>query len=139
MDELAPQDLWDLMLPEIEIAIAERPDDPAQVARVMHRLERMLLDVANLLKDVNLDRYEAELAFSRARNEGVAEFAERHQVTVAKALADVRAEPFKRAWDAQCALFRHVSDVQRALQSKHFGLMNLNRNLASAMFEAGRR
>lgn len=134
-----PTQAWPEMRTRAEALVSERPDDPARVALVMHYCEGLLLEVADLLARINNDRYDAQRAYSSRRAAAIAKHGQHYAVTIARAIADQEAEPERRAWDAQRALFHHVEDVQTALKQKHFGLMNINKNMQSVMFERGRQ
>lgn len=122
-----------------EELITQRPEDPAGVAMAMHQIEQLLLEIADFFLRVNNERYDAERAHSRRFHAALAQHAERHPVTVARALAAVDAEPEKREYDAKRALFHYCEDTQKALKQKHFGLMNVNKNLHSVMYQQGSR
>lgn len=122
-----------------EALVSERPDDPGRVANIMHEVEMLMLEIADYLNNLNHQRYTAGRAHSKRRNAALSVHGKSYGVTIARALADVDALPEQAAWDALRAAYHYAEDTQKALQTKHYGLMNVNKNMQSVMFERGRR
>lgn len=132
--------VWPRLHSRAETLLLTNPGDPVGVAGLMYDLNLLILEVAELALVANSDRYAAETTYKRVFNTAL----DKHAATVslvafAKAKAELDALEAKEAWDYQRALYHHIEDVQKALQTKHFGLMNINKNIQSALFDGGRR
>jgi hypothetical protein len=135
----ATAETWRPLQARAESLVAERPEDPAAIAGLMYRIEQLLIEIANYLIVLNNERYDAERAHARRFNAALAHHGKSYQVSIARAMAVTDAEPEKAEHDAKRALFHYAEDTQKALSTKHYGLMNINKNLASVMFQQGAR
>lgn len=131
--------VWAGIRDRAEAMINERPDDPGRVDQAKHEVEVLLIEIADYLNVLNNDRYRKERAYSKRKNAAMAGYAKQgYQATIARAMAEVDAETEKAEWDALRAAYHYCEDTQKALQTKHYGLMNSNKNMQSVMFSRGR-
>lgn len=138
MTERTTRDEWAELADRAEALIEQEAHDPARFQPLMHEVHVLLLDIAGLLARLNDERYAAEREWSRVRNVTMGRYLEQG-ATFARAAADVAALEVREKADDLKVIFHHAEDTQKALQSKHFALMNVNRGMQSAMFEGGRR
>lgn len=129
---------WQAIAHRSEAVVEQAADDPGALVPLMHECHVLLLDIARLLARLNDERYTAEREFVRVRSVTMGRFIEQG-ATFARAAADVAALDARAAADEVKVLFHHAEDTQKALQAKHYALMNVNRGIQSAMFEGGRR
>lgn len=138
MDEMTTREEWQELALRAEAVVEQSADDPGALVPLMHECHVLLLDVARLLARLNDERYAAEREFVRVRSVTMGRFIEQG-ATFARAAADVAALDARASADELKVLFHHAEDTQKAIQAKHYALMNVNRGMQSAMFEGGRR
>lgn len=129
---------WQELTHRAEAVIQQEAHDPAAFQPLMHECHVLLLDIGMFLSRLNDERYEAEREWARVRNVTMARYIEQG-ATFARAHGDVAALDQRKKADDLKVIFHHAEDTQKALQAKHYALMNINRGLQSAMFEGGRR
>lgn len=129
---------WQELTDRAEAIVQQEASDPTRFQPLMHECHVLLLDIAALLARLNDERYAAEREWSRVRNVTMGRHIE-NGPTFARAAADVAALDARKAADDLKVIYHHAEDTQRALQAKHYSLMNINKGLQSAMFEGGRR
>lgn len=106
------------------------PDTPLEVDQHLRALEDMGFAIADLLRQVNNARYDAEITHAREYNTAFTRHMETQKVVaVAKALAELDASDAHAALLHTKAVFHHAEDTNRALGRKHFGLMNTNKGI----------
>lgn len=107
-----------------------RPDTPLELDHLLRDLEDLGFEIADLLRQVNDARYDAEVAHAKAYNTAFARHMETQKVVaVAKALAEIDAADAHADLLHTKAVFHHAEDTNRALGRKHFGLMNTNKGI----------
>lgn len=137
MSEPATSEEWSALSLRAEAVVEQNASDPGAFQPLMHECHVLLLDIARLLARLNDERYAAEREWARVRNVAMVRYIE-HGATFARAQGDVAALDARKAADDLKVVYHHAEDTQRALQAKHYALMNLNRGLQSAMYEGGR-
>ena len=138
MSEPTTADEWRELTHRAEAVIEQEASDPGRFQPLMHECHVLLNDIAALLARLNDERYAAEREWTRVRSVTMGRFIEQG-ATFARAAADVAALDARKAADDLKVIFHHAEDTQKALQAKHFALMNVNRGYQSAMYEGGRR
>lgn len=133
-------EVWPELRARAEQLREDTPDTPAEVDRLMRRIEDLSFELADFLVIVNGERYDAEIAHSKRYQAGVAKHGRvERSVTVAKALAEIDAETEYATLLAKKAIYHHVEDISRALGRKHYGLMNTNKGIQAMLGSHGRR
>ncbi|MFC7431014.1 MULTISPECIES: hypothetical protein [unclassified Agrococcus] len=130
---------WPSLRERAGLVHAQSPEDPAGVADLLGEIELMLLEIADVLREINDQRYAAERAHSKAYNLALADYAAAHPVTVARSMAKTSTLEEKKAHDDLRALFHHAEDTQTALKTKHIGLLGINKNMTPLIQSGFRR
>lgn len=129
---------WELLTHRAQAVIEQEAADPGMFQPLMHECHVLLLDIGILMARLNDERYAAEREWARVRNVTMVRYIE-HGATFARAQGDVAALDERKTADDLKVIFHHAEDTQKALQAKHYSLMNVNRGMQSAMYEGGRR
>lgn len=133
-------EVWPELRARAEVIRDEHPDTPAEVDRLLRQIEDLSFELADFLVVVTNERYDAEVAYSKRYEAGVAKHGQvQRSVTVAKALAELDAATEKAEWYAKKAIHHHVEGISRALGRKHFGLMNTNKGIQAMLGSSTRR
>lgn len=123
---------WTGIADRAEALVQDDPQDPTRYQPLMAAVHELLLDIANLMAELNDARYEAERKWTRKWNVTMGRYIEQG-ATFARAAADVAALDEREVADDLKVIFHHAEDTQKALQAKHFALLNINRGLQQAM------
>lgn len=115
-----------------------KPTTPAEMEYFIREANGLLEQFPDVLIEINHRRYAAERAYSRKKNERMAELGKvGHLVAFARAEADVWALDELEAWHNTKAEYHYAEDTERALRTKVNSMLNINRAIA-AQFGAHR-
>lgn len=107
---------------------------PAQLEAMIHVLTDVLEDFPDVLFDLNEQRYEAERAWAEAKAEGLDRYMEQgFTSTRARAKAELDAMPKRVAYDQARTAWHYADDSVKALTTKLYGLLNINKGQQAAM------
>ncbi|MEV8134320.1 hypothetical protein [Microbacterium aurantiacum] len=107
-----------------------RPETPLELDALLRDIEDLGFAIADLLREVNDARYEAEITHERIRKTAFAKHVRVEKtVAAANALADLDALTAYADLLHTKAVFHHAEDTNRALGRKHYGLMNTNKGI----------
>jgi hypothetical protein len=113
------------------------PANPVEMEYLISELSNMLEQMPAKLLQLNENRYAAERAYSRRKNTAMAAHAKNNSVTVARALAEVEAlTELEEVHNAKAA-WHYADDSMRALTSKLYGLLNVNKGVQAAYNTSG--
>lgn len=108
------------------------PANPAEMEYLITELTSLIEQMPGKLLELNEKRYEAERAWSRRRNTALAQHAKNQPVTVARALADVEALPEMESVHNAKAAWHYADDTLKALTSKLYANLNINKGVQAA-------
>ena len=109
-----------------------QPTNPIEMEFIIRELTDFIEDMPGRLERLNEERYTAERDWSRRRNTALAQHAKNMPVTAARALAEVEALPeLERLHNAKAA-WHFADDSMKALTSKLYGLLNINKGVQAA-------
>lgn len=115
-----------------------QPTNPAQMEYFIRSAVGTLEEMPDVLLQINERRYEAERAYSKAKNSRMAKLGQEGVlVSFARAQAEVDALPELEAWHTEKAAYHYAEDTERALRTKVNAMLNINRAIA-AQFGAHR-
>jgi hypothetical protein len=112
--------------------ISYEPSNPVEMEFTIRELTELLEQMPKTLMELNQKRYEMERAWSRRRNTALAQHAKNNSITVARALADVEALVEREEADNAKAAWHYADDSMKALTSKLYGLLNVNKGIQAA-------
>lgn len=131
---------WEQLRAQAQQLRPIHPETPLEVDRHLRALEDMGFAIADLLRQVNDARYDAEITHASVYNKAFTHHMESQKVVaVAKALAELDAAEAHAALLHTKAVFHHAEDTNRALGRKHFGLMNTNKGIQGQVSNWHRR
>lgn len=108
------------------------PANPVEMEYLITELTALIEQMPAKLLELNEARYEAERAWSRRRNTALAQHAKNNSVTVARALADVEALTEMEAVHNAKAAWHYAEDTSKALTSKLYANLNINKGVQAA-------
>lgn len=108
------------------------PANPVEMEYMITELTSLVEQMPGKLLELNEVRYAAERAWSRRRNTALAQHAKNNSVTVARALAEVEALVEREAADNAKAAWHYGDDTLKALTSKLYGMLNVNKGVQAA-------
>lgn len=109
-----------------------RPTNPVEMEFIIRELTDFIEEMPSKLEALNQVRYEAERAWSRRRNTALAAHSKNMSVTAARALAEVEALTELEALHNAKAAWHYADDSMRALTTKLYGLLNINKGVQAA-------
>jgi len=108
------------------------PANPAEMEYLITELTTLIEQMPAKMLELNEIRYAAERAWSRRRETSLAAHAASMSVTRARALANVEAMPELEAWHDAKAAWHYADDTLKALTSKLYGMLNVNKGVQAA-------
>jgi hypothetical protein len=112
--------------------ISYQPSNPVEMEFIIRELTDLIEQMPAKLLELNEARYDAERAWSRRFNVALAAHCKSMQVTPARALATVEALTEREAADNGKAAWHYADDSLKALTSKLYGLLNVNKGIQAA-------
>ena len=110
-----------------------QPLNPVQAEQLITEANKLLEQMPDVLLEINERRYEAERAWSKAKNTAmVKHHANKMPVSIARAQAEVDAQPEREVFDRARAEFHYAEDTAKALTTKIYSLLNLNKSVTAA-------
>jgi ribosome-binding ATPase YchF (GTP1/OBG family) len=91
----------------------------------------LLEEMSDVLLAINEQRYAAEREYSRVKNSALVEHGKSMIPTFARAQAELDAAEAKARWDEQRAAYHYAEDTQKALTTKIYSMLNVNRAVAA--------
>lgn len=113
------------------------PVSPVEVEFIIRELAERLENAIPALKQMWHDRYEAERELIKARAMAMLS-SKAATVTEKRAEAELASLPYRLDFDLKKEALHAAEELQKALQAKLYGYLNLNKSLASAYNAAGR-
>lgn len=107
------------------------PISPIEIEFIIRDLGDRLENAVPILRDLYQKRYAAEREYIEQRAKAMIRSKET-SVTIARAEADLAAMPYKHAFDDAKEILHAAEHLQKALQSKLYGYLNLNKAQAGA-------
>jgi len=108
------------------------PANPAEMEYLITELTTLIEQMPAKMLELNERRYECERAWSRRRNTALAQHAKNNTVTVARALADVEALTEMEDLHNAKAAWHYADDTLKALTSKLYANLNINKGVQAA-------
>jgi hypothetical protein len=138
--ETPPGNKVDLLTKSGEL-ISFQPTNPVEMEYLITELSGLIEQMPGKLLELNDVRYEAERAWSRRRNTALAQHAKNNSVTVARALAEVESLTEMEALHNSKAACHYAEDTLKALTSKLYSMLNINKGVQAAYssYGGGRR
>lgn len=125
-------DTVDLIRSKTGEMVQYQPTNPIEMEFIIRELTDFLEEMPGRLEQLNQERYAAEREWSRRRNTALAQHSKNMPVTAARALAEVEALPeMERLHNAKAA-WHYADDSMKALTSKLYGLLNINKGVQAA-------
>lgn len=115
------------------------PANPVEMEFLITELTTLIEQMPGRLLELNEARYEAERAWSRRRNTSLAMHSKSMPVTAARALAEVEAMPELEALHNAKAAWHYADDTLKALTSKLYANLNINKGVQAAYNGYGAR
>ena len=115
------------------------PANPVEMEFMITELTSLIEQMPGKMLELNKIRYNAERAWSRRRNTALAQHAKNNSVTVARALADVEALTEMEAVHNSKAAWHYADDTLKALTSKLYANLNINKGVQAAYNGYGSR
>lgn len=107
------------------------PTNPVEMEFFIREANALLEDMPDVLLAINEQRYAAEREYSRVKNEALVEHGKTLAVTLARAQAELEAADAKRRWDEKRAAYHYAEDTQKALTTKIYSMLNVNKAIAA--------
>lgn len=114
-----------------------QPISPIEIEFLIREIGERLENAVPVLKELYNARYAAERTWIEERAKAMLRSKE-SSVTRQRAEADLAALPFKHKFDDAKEILHAAEHLQKALQSKLFGYLNLNKAQAAAYMGGGR-
>ena len=115
------------------------PTDPVEMEFFIREGNALLEELPNLLLEINNRRYDAERKYSARKNTQMAFYGRSgHPVSFARAMAEVDAQSELEAWHNTKAEYHYAEDTERALRTKIYSMLNVNKAVAAAYNSGGR-
>jgi hypothetical protein len=115
------------------------PANPVEMEYLITELTNLVEQMPAKMLELNETRYAAERAWSRRRNTALAQHGKNQPVTIARALADVEALTEREEADNAKAAWHYADDTLKALTSKLYSLLNINKGVQAAYNGYGSR
>lgn len=115
-----------------------QPTNPAEMERFIREANGLLEEMPDKLLEINDRRYAAERAYLRKKNANLAGYGKAGvPATFARAQAEVDAAAELNTWHNAKAEYHYAEGTERALRTKVYSMLNINRAIA-AQFGAHR-
>lgn len=112
--------------------LAFEPTNPAEMERFIREAIGLMEEMPDAMLEINERRYTAERAYSAKRNSRLAGYGQAGvAVTFARAKADEDALEELAAWHAVKAEYHHAEATERALRTKVYSMLNINKAIAA--------
>ncbi|TFC59450.1 MULTISPECIES: hypothetical protein [unclassified Cryobacterium] len=109
------------------------PTNPVEMEFFIREANALLEQMPDVLLDINTRRYNAERAHGLRKNTQMAFYGRQgNNVSFARALAEVDAQPELEVWHNAKAEYHYAEDTEKALRTKIFSMLNINRSIAAA-------
>jgi myo-inositol-1-phosphate synthase len=115
------------------------PANPVEMEYLITELSSLIEQMPGKLLELNEVRYAAERAYSRRKNTAMAQHAKNNSVTVARALAEVEALVELEELHNAKAAWHYADDTLKALTSKLYAQLNINKGVQAAYHSGGGR
>jgi hypothetical protein len=107
---------------------AASPTNPVEMEFFIREANALLEQLPSVLLEINERRYAAERAHSRRKNEQMAFYGRQGMaVTFARAQAESDAMPELEVWHGTKAEYHYAEDTERALRTKIYSMLNINK------------
>lgn len=111
----------------------EQPTNPVEMEFFIREANSLLEAMPDVLLEINNRRYAAERAYSARKNTQMAFYGRNgHAVTFARALAEVDAQSELETWHNAKAEYHYAEDTEKALRTKIYSMLNINKSVAAA-------
>jgi len=108
------------------------PANPVEMEYLITELTTLVEQMPGKLLELNEIRYEAERAWSRRRNTSLAMHSKSMPITAARALAEVESMPELEALHNAKAAWHYADDTLKALTTKLYANLNINKGVQAA-------
>lgn len=116
------------------------PTNPVEMEFFIRDANALLEKMPDVLLEINERRYAAERAYSARRNSQMAFYGRQGQaVTFARAMAEVDAQPELEEWHNAKAEYHYADDTERALRTKIYSMLNINKVVGASYNVGGGR
>lgn len=116
------------------------PTNPVEMEFYIREANALLEELPNLLLEINNRRYEAERKYAARKNTQMAFYGRNgHPVSFARAMAEVDAQSELEAWHNTKAEYHYAEDTERALRTKIYSMLNINKSVTAAYNTGGGR
>ncbi len=104
------------------------PTNPVEMEFFIREANSLLEQLPPVLLEINKRRYKAERAYSARKNLQMAFYGrEGYAVTFARAQAEIDAQSELEAWHGTKAEYHYAEDTERALRTKIYSMLNINK------------
>jgi len=109
------------------------PTNPVEMEFFIREANALLEDMPDVLLEINSRRYAAERKYSARKNTQMAFYGRQgQQATFARAMAEVDAQSELEAWHNTKAEYHYAEDTERALRTKIYSMLNINKGVVAA-------
>lgn len=116
------------------------PTNPVEMEFFIREANALLELIPDVLLEINNRRYAAERKYSARKNSQMAFYGREGQpVTFARALAEVDAQSELETWHNTKAEYHYMEDTERALRTKIYSMLNINKAVTAAYNSSGIR
>lgn len=106
--------------------------NPVEMEFFIREANALLEDMPDVLLAINEQRYAAEREYSRIKNTALVDHGKSMIPTFARAQAELDAAEAKALWDRKRAEYHYAEDTQKALTTKIYSMLNVNKAVAAA-------
>ncbi|AZS46647.1 hypothetical protein [Microbacterium oxydans] len=115
-----------------------RPTNPTEMEYFIREANGLMEKLPDVMLEINGRRYDAERAYIARKQTQLAHYGRNNvPATFARAMADVDAQEQLEAWHNVKAEYHYAEGTERALRTKVYSMLNINRAIA-AQFGAHR-
>ena len=116
------------------------PTNPVEMEFFIREANALLEVMPEVMLEINNRRYTAERAYAARKNTQMAFYGRTgNQVSFARALAEVDAQSELETWHNTKAEYHYAEDTERALRTKIFSMLNINKSVTAAYNTGGGR
>jgi hypothetical protein len=109
------------------------PTNPVEMEFFIREANALLEGIPEVLLEINGRRYVAERKYSARKNSQMAYYGRNgQQATFARAMAEVDAQPELEAWHNTKAEYHYAEDTEKALRTKIYSMLNINKGVVAA-------
>lgn len=109
------------------------PTNPVEMEFFIREANALLEEMPDVLLEINNRRYAAERKYSARKNSQMAFYGRNgHAVSFARSMAEVDAQPELEAWHNTKAEYHYAEDTEKALRTKIYSMLNINKGVVAA-------